>query len=437
MTDQPQPAAATTKPVKLRESCDTCLTAKVKCSKDRPVCRRCLGNGAPCFYSPSSRSGKRSNANRNSNGVTKAAETSKPRESRPSSPKMRPPMGSIFGAESVFPLERDPNPLDGNGIHPLQNHQDMNFEPTNFSTEIMGVGDPMRGGDQFLPIPPYNQADFLDSFMPILSPGNFNAFSPAPPSPKISGEDSIVGTSEKIKETPPNGVPDGVPNVLPRSLDTMPAGQSSPSSIAMPPQASKKSHIQQTDQDGSRGPKAISQTCDCFAACLQVLQSLHNHSWLLSSTDQGGPRFDIVLTINKEAIESCSTMLECAYCLSKSGKSIATMMLATIFGKVMSLYRAACILRFGSANSTHSTAQLAFGAYTVTGENRHLLEIEILLLELRRVASVLVVYSERLRTTQTEKDDESTVYNALTAYLGKNLRYIVQFLNAQKSGIAK
>lgn len=114
------------------------------------------------------------------------------------------------------------------------------------------------------------------------------------------------------------------------------------------------------------------------------------------------------------------------------------MMLATIFGKVMSLYRAACFLRFGpSTNSMQGTAQLAFGAYTVTGENRQLLEIEILLLELRKVESILQVYSDKFRNLQAEKDDETNVYNALTSYLHKNLHYIVDFLQMRKSGALK
>lgn len=113
------------------------------------------------------------------------------------------------------------------------------------------------------------------------------------------------------------------------------------------------------------------------------------------------------------------------------------MMLATIFGKVMSLYRAACFLRFGPSTSMQATAQLAFGAYTVTGENRQLLEIEILLLELKKVESILAVYSERFRTAQVEKDDETSVYNALTGYLDKNLHYIVDFLLIRKGGTSK
>ena len=85
----------------------------------------------------------------------------------------------------------------------------------------------------------------------------------------------------------------------------------------------------------------------------------------------------------------------------------------------------------------HATAQLAFGAYTVTGENRQLLELEILLLELRKVESILGAYAERFRNQQKERDDETGVYDALTAYLDKNLHYIVDFLHMRKGEVSK
>ncbi|KAF2742522.1 hypothetical protein M011DRAFT_264346 [Sporormia fimetaria CBS 119925] len=44
---------------KLRNSCDACNTAKVKCSKERPTCRRCERRELFCVYSVSLRSSKR------------------------------------------------------------------------------------------------------------------------------------------------------------------------------------------------------------------------------------------------------------------------------------------------------------------------------------------------------------------------------------------
>lgn len=43
---------------KLRSSCDECGTAKVKCSRSRPECSRCLSLGLNCIYGPSRKSGK-------------------------------------------------------------------------------------------------------------------------------------------------------------------------------------------------------------------------------------------------------------------------------------------------------------------------------------------------------------------------------------------
>jgi len=44
---------------RLRQACDSCTAAKVKCDKGRPACRRCLDNDEACQYSPSRRHGKR------------------------------------------------------------------------------------------------------------------------------------------------------------------------------------------------------------------------------------------------------------------------------------------------------------------------------------------------------------------------------------------
>ena len=61
----PQQAGAPTNSVipatqaRLRNSCDACNTAKVKCSKERPCCRRCQRKEQFCVYSVSLRCAKR------------------------------------------------------------------------------------------------------------------------------------------------------------------------------------------------------------------------------------------------------------------------------------------------------------------------------------------------------------------------------------------
>lgn len=436
MSDQSERPATPPKAPKLRESCDSCLIAKVKCSKARPLCGRCLANGAPCAYSPSSRSGKR---NRNSAGVTKPINTTAAQNNRNKtleSPRSAaPPPSASYLTRLMYPLldEPDRSLLDpntgrlGGTTSPL-----LQVNPAGPAPMIdthTSSGEDVFDSSDFLPTPPFHQGDFMD-FMQISQSNPFD-FSAAPVSPRPSPPDHLPCSPPwTTKENPYLRQ-----NSFQSPLDMIPMNHASSSHTTPreppPPQSSTGSQNRNLT-NGERAP-----TCDCFAACLSVLQSLHNHSALLSSTQQGSPPFDIVLSINREAMETCSTMLGCANCVSKSGRSISTMMLATIFGKVMSLYRAACFLRFGPSTSMQATAQLAFGAYTVTGENRQLLEIEILLLELRKVESILAVYSERFRTAQAEKDDEMSVYNALTAYLDKNLQYIVDFLQMRKCGVSK
>jgi hypothetical protein len=48
------------RPEKLRSACDSCYNSKVKCSRSRPLCSRCLVLGTNCVYSPSGRSGRKS-----------------------------------------------------------------------------------------------------------------------------------------------------------------------------------------------------------------------------------------------------------------------------------------------------------------------------------------------------------------------------------------
>lgn len=281
--------------------------------------------------------------------------------------------------------------------------------------------------DGFLPTPPFND-DFFESFLPLSPEAVFAELASASPDSCIRQSSSVPWTS--------NGSSSTTLPIFQGPLDMLSSGHSGhfdhPLSHARP---SLPGH----PEPKSRPPDAAINerpTCDCFAACLQALLALHNHSWMASSVQQGGPPFDIVLSINREAVIGCSAMLSCSKCVSKIGNGISTMLLATIFGKVMSLYRAACFFRFGGAPGMQATAQLAFGAYTLTGEDRQILEIEILLIELRKVENLLKVFQEKFDSSHAEKD-ENSVYEALTSYLEKNLHYIVEFLQARKVVLCK
>ncbi|KAL8909511.1 MAG: hypothetical protein Q9207_000191 [Kuettlingeria erythrocarpa] len=433
MSEQHDSSAAPPKPIKLRESCDSCLVAKVKCSKGRPLCLRCLQNGSDCGYSPSSRAGRK-----NRDSTTTKASTHKSHKSHASiSARNQSTTSSHFPTSMYQPSasgeEARPQKINEDGLSSsttLVAPDDHQPHAPVTEKQLPQLPTAQEGRDiiptDFLPTPPFSE--FLDSFLPLSPEAVFAELASAAPSPATCASQS---------STTPAWTSNG------NSSSTLPTFQSPLDMLSFGHFAHSQTHARpplpgQHDMRPHSSQAALNErpTCDCFAACLQALLSLHNHSWMASSVQQGGPPFDIVLTINREAIEGGSQMLSCSKCVAKIGNGISTMLLSTIFGKVMSLYRAACFFRFGAASGMHSTAQLAFGAYTVTGEDRQLLEIEMLLIELRKVENVLKVFQEKFDSSQAEKD-ETSVYNALTAYLEKNLYYIVEFLQARKGSLCK
>lgn len=70
-TVAPATSALPATQARLRNSCDACNTAKVKCSKERPCCRRCQRKEQFCVYSVSLRCSKRPVDGRNASAVRK------------------------------------------------------------------------------------------------------------------------------------------------------------------------------------------------------------------------------------------------------------------------------------------------------------------------------------------------------------------------------
>lgn len=51
-------ASKQTKQPRMKDSCEECAKSKLKCSKDKPICRRCQKRGINCQYTPSRRAGR-------------------------------------------------------------------------------------------------------------------------------------------------------------------------------------------------------------------------------------------------------------------------------------------------------------------------------------------------------------------------------------------
>ena len=417
-------AASATKAVKLRESCDCCLVAKVKCGKEKPVCKRCLTNGSYCLYSPCLKTGRRTHKNP-STKATNCAEESINVSTQTS--ELFASGVSPDDAHSLFESAR--SDLLENTQALFASGESSHIRTQNPFTERSNDMPTDRGGPDPKSKPQSPKLDiftttpnYLDPFIPMFDLENGIDFLAEKGLPNISRSqmtkdyanfEPFTGLEDHAKLSSPSVPPDSA------SHTTM-----SP----LPISSSERGLYQQ--QKG--------QSCDCFAACLQMLKTLHNQSYLLlKAQPEEGPSFDVILNSNKEAIESCTAIVGCTKCVSACGNSVVTTMVATIIGKAISVYQAACSLMFSSSTGMQSTTPLAFGAYKVTGENRQLLEIEILLLDLKKVASVLMAYSDKFCNNSSAKDDEVSMFATLKSYLEKDLRMVVQYLNTQKNCVSK
>ena len=272
-----------------------------------------------------------------------------------------------------------------------------------------------------MPTPPFHQNEFphdfshLDGPVSATSTLTFPEFDLSSPS---SHTKQTLGTNAWINQDAAYG---SIPTYgnLDTSFFEIPTPISNPST-----QNHTDGHITSQHLDILAGG------CDCFADCLHTLKDLHLNSWARTTDAETGPPFDVVLKTNNAAITASNKMLTCTACSTKGGIGISAMLMATMFGKVLSLYRAAVFDRFGptaSSRDMQSPASLAFGAYEVSGDDRHLLEIEILLFELKKVEKTMNLWHDRSQVLSADKDVNS-VYEALAMYLDKNLHHVTEFL---------
>lgn len=448
--------------IKLRESCDACLTAKVKCGKGRPLCARCLQNGSECSYSPSARAGRK---NRNSTGGVKKSGSNTASHKRPASlqlqlsknaplPSSTTPWASQTPSQDTRPQVHDQTSSNNANSTVAM---DISTSATQFHnmptlTSDEGLSD-LNTGLYGIPITPDTE-DSHDSLHPLIptSPANPTEFSHEfpyldgglPPSSTISYPDfALSSPSNHIHQTLHtdawmNQDPafNSIQPLVHGNLDTAFFQLQSPSQP--PSQPSLKPHIRnhingQTRMQHEHIPAGA---CDCFADCLQSLKDLHISSWSKSAGPQSSPQFDGVLAVNNTAITASNRMLTCGTCSAKGSIGISNMLMATLFGKVLSLYRTAVQGRFGASRDIQIPASLAFGAYEVSGDDRHLLEIEILLFELKKVEKTMSLWREMSQNLNKDKDVTS-VYEALAMYLDKSLSYVTDFLRQRRSEMCR
>ncbi|KAI0134092.1 transcription factor [Xylariales sp. AK1849] len=172
-------------------------------------------------------------------------------------------------------------------------------------------------------------------------------------------------------------------------------------------------------------------SCTCFTVCLQSLQALHNAS------SPASPPFDLVLSLNRKAVEGCAAMLACTKCMNRSGTHTAAMLLATVMGKITSFYKTASYSYFEngvtgvSHNSSSGSFGVSLGVYQLNGEDGRWLELEILARELRKLEEVYA----RFREVCADLSDDPAVSRAMIGYLGQNLGTTLEVVSHGKGEV--
>lgn len=166
--------------------------------------------------------------------------------------------------------------------------------------------------------------------------------------------------------------------------------------------------------------------CTCFTACIQSLQTLHN----ISAPPL--PAFGMILSINRKAVESCALMLDCGRCIGRSGTHMAAMLLATLIGKITSVYRDTFHMYFENGYVPTSGSPNSFdvnvGGYTLNGNDSRWLELEVLGREFRKLEEVYAHF----RDVCVNLSEDPEVSKAMIDYLSRSLSSTLEVIQHSK-----
>ncbi|MCJ1286309.1 hypothetical protein MMC26_005654 [Xylographa opegraphella] len=311
---------------KLRQTCDPCRKAKVRCNRKSPICSRCLASGAACDYGISNRGGRWKNGEKMGVRVT------------------------LNGAEQQ---------------QQQQQHQDHQHHQHHHRHQ------------QHLPPAAASSHSIFDAFLPDASAASAMTHFPTGETTAADGASSSCWQqSQHDHDIWAAYDPITISPLTPfrqfssPSTPTTHSSSSSLSSIWPPPSLSSSSaehhhrhhhhHLppafpssmapsSSTDKHQQPQPPLPAQQqqqpmpCSCLVIMLQMLQNLHQSF----PQAQSGPSSDlptlnyaIVLDMNEDATSCCATMLRCPSCKAEDSSIDAFIVLAALLRKVLSLTEA-------------------------------------------------------------------------------------------------
>lgn len=370
---------------RLRASCDGCFTAKVKCSKARPICSRCLACGLECRYSPSSRAGK-----------PRVGSHSSARQSDPFSSN---PAGFPDDSHAMCQNYMTPMELYGLGTGwdspPSLSPAISQDSPAFHEAAMCGVDDNIRNmglAMYGMDMPPW-MAEAEMQGLPLVDrlPGNTTfPFTNGGPST------SLAPPWTTLANGPPHGAQFFDPSSSPVSMGSnyfpSPAG---------------------TPNTPHRGQRPTDVACGCFNSCLQALYGLHNGLSVSS--------LDTTLFLTRKAVESCAGLLSCPSCTTRSGVPTTGMLMATILSKTAGIYKTAAQMQFDGTPNAGPRSSFPISSQRrnsgTRSQQHERPQAEILARQMERLREVCSLFHE----VCGDLSDDSEVNRALVGHVGRTL----------------
>lgn len=402
---------------RLRASCDGCFLAKVKCSKTRPVCSRCLSCGILCHYSPSSRAGKPKPDNNHSpqqNSSHDVQATRSFRDEQAMSYIKQPHNDHVFTQDRSWSA-----PSTDIESNITRNHS---FPPgvplIGYDTGILNAQEPLLAS-----------SDLYSSSISWEMPQEIGCghFSDMPTMTQMPGSQAARSYSF-----------DATGNSISTLWREHPHEMTSYSQVQTP-----SSYVSSPTQTPGIAHDSSSA---CITACCQAVVALHNASVFIP------PPVDIVLGAARQAAEACFEIeVHGTLYPASQGTFTIAMLLATIIGKITSIYKGMIHTYFepcstvqmpqgssskgmaqtyfepgstiqmpeSSSNTGMSSANL--GGYQLAGGGGTLPQIEYLRRELRKLEGLF----RNFRNVCPELLENSNFGSALMGYIGHSINSTV------------
>ncbi|ETI20212.1 hypothetical protein G647_08246 [Cladophialophora carrionii CBS 160.54] len=423
----------TTDNKKLRLSCDNCHAAKVKCTKERPLCTRCANSGTPCIYSKSRRAGKpkgcgkkagsfsKVNSNSNNNGTpslpTAAAAAAADFSSHPDSPLSDARMSMSMDFDDAWSVD-----LSGS-------RRGSTLDPTFTTLQAMAAAAAAdTSTSTSFSLDPTLTQTFTHS---TIDTDDFSAsgFSTNMLSASVSASTSNSNSnsnSADFKLSPGTewmcGLDSGGTH-LPFTTagpptDSLSCGPTamlysdfSSDTSTLNDDCSMSAASLSVSGSAATSTSTTSQSCTC--TCTGSLQDI------LSALNATMPSFDKFLAINKTAVQRMAHTLAC-HCLPDIS---SVMLLSVIITRIVQTYQK---IRNGEHPQGCEAVGVTLGSMKMDSEDEYQIKMVLIRSELRKIKALVTRFRDRFENSLQGPDRQ--LYEANMAFLEYGLEDTIRGL---------